>query len=71
MIQSKQRQKISPVWAVAGNSHPTQDLIEETRAHWKKTFHINGIPKGKTVQKKRRLCNERRTIRRLIGGKPV
>lgn len=70
-MQSKNREKISPVWAVAGNSHPTQDLIEETRAYWKKSYYIRGVLKGKTTQKKKRLCNERGTIRRLIGGKPV
>jgi len=65
MEQKPPKEKINPAWAAAKGRHPTWNSIEGSRHHWRKTFYICGVLKGKRVKQKRRKWS-RETIRK--GG---
>lgn len=80
-MQSKMRGKISPVQAVCGDKAPHRGAYEESRQFWRDTFFINNRetksydrskgggrqPNAKLARRlKRRRCNKRDTIRRII-----
>lgn len=67
-MQSAQREKISPEFAIAKRKKPYKGCFEDTRHYWRKVFFLVNDkcrqPNTKLARRmKRRKCNNRSSIR--------